>query len=64
MKKDFVCPNCKGQLQISLRKQVVGNNCNCGFPNRNQITWRYLFKNWLYWKIYSIVFKAKIIIKH
>jgi len=50
LKKEYICPNCRGELQFSLRKQVVGNNCACGFPQKYQRTKWYLFKNWLFFK--------------
>ena len=50
-RNDRNCPNCYKELSFSLKKQLLGNNCDCGFPNENQRTIRYRIYNWLRWRI-------------
>ena len=49
--EDLICPNCHNKLVYSLKRQVLGNNCGCGFPNEFQRSKLYLFYNWLIWQI-------------
>jgi len=51
--KNYKCPGCGSKLPYSLKEQIQGNNCNCGFPPRG-----YKVKKKVSW--FKKIFNAKI----